>query len=636
MRAVSLERFARISVLLPAGTAALIFVVAFLVGSAWLQTREQSRVLSEIATRDVGIRSASAALSGAAEAINTRLLGVLADVYSAAGSSGRVEKLYADFENAWVQVSDLIAGTEEQSHFEPLAKRVPGLIQLKPKILEALRSASKAQVSRVYDAWIDGAVPFRRDLGNQVAAIDQRAAENIAGVLEKSDRAATVALFLGALAGFVGLLTGSYVAIGVIRPISKLTTTMRELAQGRNDVEVYGIDRRNEIGNMAKAVVAIRDIAAENARREIDEAARRQSAENERRNREEAEKAENTRQLQLRIDSLGKGLNQLARGDLAYRLEDEFTAEYQKLKDDFNTTIHQLQETVTAIVASTREVSNAAAELSNSTTDLSQRTERQAASLEETSASMEQISATVKENAKNAQQADQFARGTREVADRGGEVVAQAVSAMSRIEDSSHRISDIIGVIDEIARQTNLLALNAAVEAARAGEAGRGFAVVASEVRTLAQRSAQAAKDIKDLITRSNSQVREGVELVNRAGTALDEIVESIQRVGDVVSAIASTSAVQATGLEHVNETILQMDAVTQQNSALVEENAATAKTLERQSEAMNEQLGFFQLDNVAAIAGAQETVTAASDRLADAPPRKRTAMPTSRLLARV
>ena len=199
--------------------------------------------------------------------------------------------------------------------------------------------------------------------------------------------------------------------------------------------------------------------------------------------------------------------------------------------------VNGLLDTMVAVVsdikASAGEVSNAAAEISTSTTDLSQRTEEQAASLEETSASMEEISATVKKNAESAQQANQFASGTREVADRGGEVVAQAVSAMARIEESSRKISDIISVIDEIARQTNLLALNAAVEAARAGEAGRGFAVVASEVRSLAQRSSQAAKDIKDLITNSSNQVQEGVDLVNRAGESLHEIVESIKKVAD-------------------------------------------------------------------------------------------------------
>jgi methyl-accepting chemotaxis protein len=256
----------------------------------------------------------------------------------------------------------------------------------------------------------------------------------------------------------------------------------------------------------------------------------------------------------------------------------------------------KVSQAIGEIKASGREVTNASAEISTSTSDLSQRTEEQAASLEETSAAMEELAATVRKNAESAHLANQDANTTRDVADRGGKVVAQAVEAMAKIEDSSRKISDIIGVIDEIARQTNLLALNAAVEAARAGEAGRGFAVVASEVRSLAQRSSQAAKDIKDLITNSNGQVKDGVELVNRAGESLNEIVDSIKKVAVVVADIANASAEQATGIEQINRALTQMDEVTQQNSALVEENAATAKTLEYQAKAMDNQVAFFQI----------------------------------------
>jgi len=264
--------------------------------------------------------------------------------------------------------------------------------------------------------------------------------------------------------------------------------------------------------------------------------------------------------------------------------------------------VNDLLDTVAKIVSefkvAAREVASASSEISTSTTDLSQRTEEQAASLEETSSSMATISETVKKNAQDAQQANQFAENTRAVADRGGQVVTEAVSAMARIAESSGKISDIISVIDEIARQTNLLALNAAVEAARAGEAGRGFAVVASEVRSLAQRSSQAAKDIKDLITNSSGLVKEGVDLVNRAGGSLGEIVESIKKVTAIVSDIAAASMEQSTGIDQVNTAITQMDEVTQQNSALVEENAATAKTLEQQSAIMNERVAAFKLND--------------------------------------
>jgi PAS domain S-box-containing protein len=273
------------------------------------------------------------------------------------------------------------------------------------------------------------------------------------------------------------------------------------------------------------------------------------------------------------------------------------TGDIEKLCAGVNTLLETMGAVIGQIKDVAGDVTNASAEISTSTTDLSQRTEEQAASLEETSASMEEIAATVKKNAENAQEANVSAANTRQVADRGGQVVAQAVDAMAKIEESSRKISDIIGVIDEIARQTNLLALNAAVEAARAGDAGRGFAVVASEVRSLAQRSSQAAKDIKDLITNSNGQVKDGVDLVNRAGTALTEIVESIKKVADIVSDIANASAEQASGIEQVNKALTQMDEVTQQNSALVEENAATAKTLEQQAKAMNDRVAVFRLD---------------------------------------
>jgi methyl-accepting chemotaxis protein len=255
------------------------------------------------------------------------------------------------------------------------------------------------------------------------------------------------------------------------------------------------------------------------------------------------------------------------------------------------------------IRSASREVASAAAEISSATTDLSQRTEEQAASLEETSASMEEFSVTVKKNAENAKHANELTRSTGEVAGRGGDVVAQAVAAMARIEDSSRKISDIISVIDEIARQTNLLALNAAVEAARAGEAGRGFAVVASEVRSLAQRSSQAAKDIKDLITNSSSQVQDGVQLVNRAGASLKEILDSIRQVADIVSDIATASGEQADGIEQINKALSQMDEVTQQNSAMVEENAATARALEQNANGMDERIGAYRFDGSNAAA---------------------------------
>jgi methyl-accepting chemotaxis protein len=321
------------------------------------------------------------------------------------------------------------------------------------------------------------------------------------------------------------------------------------------------------------------------------------------------------------LNDLIQMLNGLAEGDLTRRITAEYEGAFATLKDNANKTAERIGGTIAEIGASTHEVNNAAAEISTSTSDLSQRTEEQAASLEQTSASMVEMSETVKKNAENAQEASRSAAKAQEVANRGGQVVSSAVEAMGQIEGSSRKISEIIVVIDEIARQTNLLALNAAVEAARAGEAGRGFAVVASEVRSLAQRSSQAAKDITDLITSSGSQVKEGVELVNRTGAALTDIVSSIKDVAAIVSDIASASSEQATGIEQINKALTQMDEVTQQNSALVEENAATAKMLESQAQAMSERVAFFRLDGSASVKAIAVAPTGGAGRRAPAPP---------------
>jgi methyl-accepting chemotaxis protein len=409
-----------------------------------------------------------------------------------------------------------------------------------------------------------------------------------------------VELINGMLAGLVALVligTAVFLFFTVIRPLRALTGGMRELAAGNFDVTLPGVGRKDEIGDIAGAVDEFKMRLEEKMRLEAEkeaEIARREQAEREERARREAEQARIVAEV---VAELGQGLENLAKGNLTYRVSKEFTTEYKKIQSDFNGAIEQLQDTVQRIASSSMEISNAAAEIATATTDLSQRTEEQAASLEETSASMEEIASTVKQNAENAQRANELTRETREVAGRGEAVVAEAVTAMAGIEESSRRISDIISVIDEIARQTNLLALNAAVEAARAGEAGRGFAVVASEVRSLAQRSSQAAKDIKDLIVNSSGQVEQGVQLVNRAGDSLKEILQSIRAVADIVADIANASTEQAAGIDQINKALAQMDEVTQQNSALVEENAATAKTLEDQSSALDGRVAVFQLD---------------------------------------
>jgi methyl-accepting chemotaxis protein len=273
------------------------------------------------------------------------------------------------------------------------------------------------------------------------------------------------------------------------------------------------------------------------------------------------------------------------------------TGEIEQLCSGVNGLIDSMSGVIATISEAAGTITTAVGEITSGTDDLSRRTEKQASSLEETSASMEEIASTIRLNAENAQEANKLAVNARTLAASGGEIVTHAVVAMSRIEEGSTKVSDIIGVIDEIAFQTNLLALNAAVEAARAGDAGRGFAVVASEVRSLAQRSSEAAKDIKALIVQSGAQVKDGVKLVNDAGSSLGEIVDSVRRVTDIIAEIASASKEQAVGVEEINKAVSQMDEMTQQNSALVEENAAACRLLQDQAEDMANRMAAFRLD---------------------------------------
>jgi methyl-accepting chemotaxis protein len=458
-------------------------------------------------------------------------------------------------------------------------------------------------------------VAIQRDLdkavGELVASAEASMKQSESKLVENLERQRStlllVALAAILAAGGIGVF---YVHRKLVKPLTAIDESMRRLSSGETELTLPKIGANDEIASMTRAVAVFRDAALEreqlerqaDEQRTLVEEQRRQASDEQRKNDEErrqnAKLQEHAAQEQANvIKHLADGMRQLSEGDLVFRLDEEAFGSYRQISDDFNHMAERVAATMAVIATSAHEVTNSATEISAATTDLSQRTEEQAASLEQTSASMEQISEAVKTNSENAQHANELAASTRDVASHSGAVVSQAVEAMSRIEGSSRKIADIIGVIDEIARQTNLLALNAAVEAARAGEAGRGFAVVASEVRSLAQRSSQAAKDIKDLITNSGNQVKEGVDLVNRAGESLGKIVASIKDVADIVSDIARASTEQADGIDQVNKALTQMDEVTQQNSALVEENAATAQALEQQAAAMNQQLSMFKLD---------------------------------------
>ncbi|WJY16628.1 methyl-accepting chemotaxis protein [Pectobacteriaceae bacterium CE90] len=296
------------------------------------------------------------------------------------------------------------------------------------------------------------------------------------------------------------------------------------------------------------------------------------------------------------LHNLVEHIRHMAKGDLTQRIDFNGTNEMGMLADSLRHMQNEFITTVSAVRQGSEAIYTGATEISAGNNDLSSRTEQQAASLEETAASMEQLTATVKQNAENARQASQLALSASETAQKGGKVVDNVVTTMHNIAGSSQKIADITSVIDGIAFQTNILALNAAVEAARAGEQGRGFAVVAGEVRNLAQRSAQAAKEIKTLIDDSVNRVDEGSVLVESAGETMAEIVGAVTRVTDIMGEIASASDEQSKGIEQVGQAVTEMDQVTQQNSALVEESASAAVALEEQVRALNQAVAVFQL----------------------------------------
>jgi methyl-accepting chemotaxis protein len=300
------------------------------------------------------------------------------------------------------------------------------------------------------------------------------------------------------------------------------------------------------------------------------------------------------------VEEIGVGLSRLAEGDLEHRIEKEFIAALEPLRLNFNASLGVLEQSITAVSSNTLAIRAGADEISTAADDLSQRTEQQASSLEETSAALEEITATVKKTSEGAKHARDIVSTARVDADKSGEVVREAMAAMTGIDKSSKQISQIIGVIDEIAFQTNLLALNAGVEAARAGDAGRGFAVVASEVRALAQRSAEAAKEIKSLISASTAQVEQGVLLVAKTGDALGRIVTQVVEINTVVTDIAASAQEQSTGLGQVNTAVNEMDQVTQKNAAMVEEMTAAAHRLAGESEELGQLVARYQIRGAA------------------------------------
>jgi methyl-accepting chemotaxis protein len=441
---------------------------------------------------------------------------------------------------------------------------------------------------------------MRRKFTLESAHLDASVEADKAALLAETSRAVIFTL-VAVLTGLVLVMLGGYFAVRawITMPLKQQLGTMGRLSSGDHETEVAGADRRDEIGAIGRAVQVFKDAGVEKLRLEA-ETEEHRAAKDAARQRREAERETAAKQLTFVIESLGTGLEKLSTGDLLFRLSTAFDAAYEKLRGDFNVAMEKLQETMKAIASNTQGVRSGAGEITQASDDLSRRTEQQAASLEETAAALDEITATVRKTAENATEARNTVATAKSDAEHSGDVVREAVEAMGGIETSSKQIGNIIGVIDEIAFQTNLLALNAGVEAARAGDAGRGFAVVATEVRALAQRSADAAKEIKTLISTSGQQVETGVKLVGETGRTLTRIVEQVARLNGLIADIAASAQEQATGLNEVNTAVNQMDQVTQQNAAMVEQATAASHSLAGEAAELARLVGQFQIGQLA------------------------------------
>lgn len=372
-------------------------------------------------------------------------------------------------------------------------------------------------------------------------------------------------------------LFGWLFARSITRPIARICVSMNTVASGDMNGEIPSAARHDELGQIGKSLVSLRDDLKQARSAEEDRAAQQ-------------------REQEHVVEQLSVGLVNLANGDFSKPLVEPFSGDHEQLRSDFNRTLETLSSTIVEVIGSADSIRDGATEISQASDDLSRRTESQAATLEQTAAALDEMTASVKSAAEGATRVESIMGEAKAEAEESDKVVQHAVSAMTEIESSARHISQIIGVIDDISFQTNLLALNAGVEAARAGEAGRGFAVVASEVRALAQRSSDAAMEIKTLISDSSKQVEQGVELVGKAGEALNSIVGRVDHISQLVSEMAVGSAEQSTGLGEINVGVTQLDQVTQQNAAMVEQATAASHLLNTDATKLSKLVSHFNI----------------------------------------
>jgi methyl-accepting chemotaxis protein len=461
---------------------------------------------------------------------------------------------------------------------------------------EAKAAISGSMMRKIVDeggrSFAIAAFPMKDFSGRAIGVLEL--ADDVTAIISEGHAALWATLIGSAAIAALSLVLFVTFAISLSRPITALTLAMNRLARGDLETQIEA-GRPDEIGAMAAAVQIFKDNALALERATLERKHMAEASETERRG-NEAERQRLTREQEEVVQALANGLERLSSGDLTTQIDAAFAPDYRKLRDDFNTAVARLQQTMKVIADTTREIHSGTGEIAQASDDLARRTEQQAATLEETAASSGEITVRVQSTAATAKQLRDVVGQARSSAEKSGAIVNDAVTAMSEIETSSQQIGRIIGVIDEIAFQTNLLALNAGVEAARAGDAGRGFAVVASEVRALAQRSAEAAKEIKGLISSSMTQVDQGVSLVGMTGDALKQIVSQITGLNTLVSTIAADATEQAAGLHQLNTAISHMDQMTQQNAAMVEQSTAAAHTLSERAGHLDRMVGGFSL----------------------------------------
>ncbi|MGZ2488247.1 methyl-accepting chemotaxis protein-1 (serine sensor receptor) [Rhizobium pisi] len=448
---------------------------------------------------------------------------------------------------------------------------------------------------------------FRENMEPQSDKVTHEIADLVAFILEQtetyvtaSDATASFAFTTTAVIAFLSILVtfagAMFAVFGIANPIRRIAVAMKILSDGDLQNEIPYAGRADEIGAMAAAVEIFRHNAMNVLRLEQEAAVSRSQSEVARVAEQERAERE-AHQLRFATAALGDGLRRLSGGDVSFQLAEPFAPEYEQLRGDFNVSLKQLGSTIGAVLQTVHSIDNGTGEIASGAQDLSKRTEQQAASLEETAAALDEITANVTTASKRTEEARHVAREANVSAERSACVVSDAEQAMRRIEESSERISRIIGVIDDIAFQTNLLALNAGVEAARAGEAGKGFAVVAQEVRELAQRAATAAKEIKGLIEKSSTEVGTGVKLVLETGQSLNKISEQVSQINQLMEAIATSAREQSTGLAEINTAVNHMDQSTQQNAAMVEQSTAAAATLSAEASRLRDLVNQFTLD---------------------------------------